>query len=36
MDTEIKDATAAENRPVYDPWVSVNQDLGIEDNDARK
>ena len=35
MDTEINEATAAENNPVYDRRVSVNNDLEIEDNDAQ-
>ena len=36
MDTEINDATAAENKPVYDRRVSVNEAIGIEDNDAQR
>jgi hypothetical protein len=36
MDTEINDATAAENNPVYGPLVSVNEALGVEDNDAQR
>jgi hypothetical protein len=36
MATEINDATAAENNPVFGRRVSVNEDLGIEDNDAQR
>ena len=36
MDTEIKVATAAENNPVYDPWLSVNEAIGINNKDSQR
>ena len=35
MDTEISDATAAENRPVYDAQISVNEVIEIDNNNAQ-